>query len=499
MRLKAVSLLRLPLVFFVLTVSLSIGSAAKPSSLPNIVIVFTDDQGYADVGVFGAKGFQTPNLDRLASQGCVFRNFHVAQPVCSASRTALLTGCYPNRLGIHGALGPRSKVGISSKEMTLAELVKQRGYATAIYGKWHLGDAPQFLPVRHGFDEYFGLPYSNDMWPSHPDLAKLPPDAEKRKRGYPDLVMFDGDKVAIPTITHEHQNQLTTWYTEHAVSFIERNKERPFFLYVAHNMPHVPLHVSDKFRGKSARGLYGDVIGEIDWSVGQIMETLERVGVAKNTWVIFTSDNGPWLSYGDHAGSAYPLREGKGTCWEGGTRVPCIMRFPGKIPAGTESKQMLMTIDLFPTIARLIGAELPKHPIDGLDVWPIITGKRTAKNPHEAYWFYYESNALQAVVTGDGRWKLQLPHTYRTLGGKPGGQGGTPAPYQQVKIEKAELYDLKSNIEENINVASKHPDIVKKLEAEAERARVELGDQLTKRTGKGIREPGRIVEEALVR
>src|SRR2546426_10777979 len=209
--------------------------AAKAGALPNIVIIFTDDQGYADVGVFGAKGFQTPNLDRLAGQGRIFRNFHVAQPVCSASRTALLTGCYPNRLGIHGALGPRSKVGISSDEMTLAELVKQRGYATAIFGKWHLGDAPQFLPLRHGFDEYFGLPYSNDMWPLHPDRLKLPADDPKRKN-YPELVMYDGDKVVIPQITHEDQNQLTTWYAEHSVSFIERNKGHPFFLYLAHNI-----------------------------------------------------------------------------------------------------------------------------------------------------------------------------------------------------------------------------------------------------------------------
>src|SRR5204862_375070 len=252
----------------------------------------------------------TPNLDRLATQGRIFRNFHVAQPVCSASRAALLTGCYPNRIGINGALGPGSKIGISTEEMTLAQLVKQRGYATAIFGKWHLGDAQQFLPLHHGFDEYFGLPYSNDMWP-------LRHGSDQVKTGYPELVMYDGDKVAIPQITHEDQNQLTTWYTEHAVKFIEKSKEHPFFLYLAHNMPHVPLHVSDKFRGKTARGLYGDVIEEIDWSVGQVMEALDRAGVADNTWLIFTSDNGPWLSYGDHAGSAYPLREGKGTCWEG--------------------------------------------------------------------------------------------------------------------------------------------------------------------------------------
>ncbi len=481
----------------VLTVNL-VGAAKAPTvKPPNIVIIFTDDQGYADVGVFGAKGFQTPNLDRMASEGCIFRNFHVAQPVCSASRCALLTGCYPNRLGIHGALGPRSKVGISDSEMTLAQLVKQRGYATAIFGKWHLGDSPQFLPTRHGFDEYFGLPYSNDMWPLHPDLVKLPPNDARRKRGYPDLPMYDGDKIVIPAMTHEDQNQMTTWYTEHAVSFIERHKDQPFLLYVAHNMPHVPLHVSDKFRGKTERGLYGDVIEEIDWSVGQILDALKRNGLDENTWVIFTSDNGPWLSYGNHAGSAYPLREGKGTNWEGGTREPCIMRWPGKIPAGADSWQMFMSIDLFPTIAQLTGAKLPNHPIDGLDVWPLITGQRGAKNPHPAYWFYYEVNQLQAVVSSDGRWKLQLPHTYRTLGGRPGGRDGTPAPYEYRKLEKAELYDLGHDVTESVDVSAEHPDIVKRLEAEAEKARAELGDALTKRKGNGTRESGRLADGAM--
>ena len=469
--------------------------AAKASALPNIVVIFTDDQGYADVGVFGAKGFRTPNLDRLASEGCKFSNFHVAQPVCSASRAGLLTGCYPNRIGIHGALAPRSKVGISKREMTLAQLVKQRGYATAIFGKRHLGDAPQFLPLRHGFDEYFGLPYSNDMWPLHPELVRLPSTDARRKRGYPDLVLFEGDKVRIPQVTHEDQNQLTTWYTEHAVKFIESNQDRPFFLYLAHTMPHVPLHVSDKFRGKTERGLYGDVIEEIDWSVGQVMDALKRTGVEGRTWVIFTADNGPWLSYGDHAGSAYPLREGKGTCWEGGTREPCIMRWPGRIPAGTENKQMFMTIDLLPTVAKLIHADLPKHAIDGLDVWPIISGKRSAKNPHDAYWFYYEANQLQSVVSGDGRWKLQLPHSYRTLAGKPGGRDGTPVPYEQRKIESAGLYDLANDVSETTDVAAQHPKMVKQLEAEAEKARAELGDSLTKREGKGVREPGRAAGE----
>jgi arylsulfatase A len=470
----------------------SSAAAAAKERLPNIVIIFTDDQGYADVGVFGAQGFKTPCLDRLASEGRIFRNFHVAQPVCSASRAGLLTGCYPNRVGIHGALGPRSKVGISDEEMTLAQLVKQRGYATAIFGKWHLGDSPQFLPTRHGFDEYFGLPYSNDMWPFHPDFVNLPPDVAKRRGIYPPLPMFDGERIVITNVTHADQNQLTTWYTEHAVKFIEKNKDRPFFLYLAHNMPHVPLHVSDKFRGATKRGLYGDVIEEIDWSVGQVMAALRHFGIEDRTWVIFTSDNGPWLSYGTHAGSAYPLREGKGTCWEGGTREPCIMRWPGRIPAGTESQDMLMTIDLFPTIAKLIGAPLPKHKIDGLDVWPIIAGRPGAGNPHKAYWFYYENNQLQSVVSGDGRWKLQLPHTYRTLGGRVGHSDGTPIPYEQVKLNQSELYDLKADVRERQNVAGEHPEIVRRLEAVAEQAREELGDSLTKRTGSGNREPGRL-------
>ena len=462
------------------------GSAKAAEPLPNVIIIFTDDQGYADVGVFGAKGFTTPNLDRMAAEGRKFTNFHVAQPVCSASRTALLTGCYPNRLGIHGALGPRDPRGISDSEVTLAQLFKSKGYATGMAGKWHLGRAPQFLPTHHGFDEYFGLPYSNDMWPQHPETG---PGA------YPTLPLIDGDKVVKENVTHEDQAQLTTWYTERAVKFIDANKDHPFFFYLAHNMPHVPLHVSDKFKGKSERGLYGDVIEEIDWSVGEVLAALKRNGLDEKTWVIFTSDNGPWLSYGEHAGSAEPLREGKGTNWEGGTRVPCIMRWPGKIPAGSVSNDMLMTIDLFPTMAKRIGGEQPAHKIDGLDVWPLIAGEPGAKNPHDAYFFYYEINQLQAVLSGDGRWKLQLPHTFRTLDGKPGGKGGTPAKYGQRKLEQAELYDLQKDVSESADVAAANPEIVKRLEAEAENAREDMGDSLFKRQGAGTREPGRVAVE----
>ncbi|HEU0040657.1 MAG TPA: sulfatase [Verrucomicrobiae bacterium] len=477
-----------PLRTFFLTFALGAGPAltlAAAPRLPNIVIIFTDDQGYADVGVFGARGFKTPNLDRMAREGCKFTNFHVAQPVCSASRTALLTGCYPNRLGIHGALGPGARHGIHDDEMTIAQLLKQKGYATGMAGKWHLGHHPQFLPTHHGFDEYFGLPYSNDMWPHHP---------EAKPGAYPPLPLIEGDQPLKVGLGHEDQEQLTTQYTKRAVKFIERNQDRPFFFYLAHSMPHVPLHVSDKFKGKSQQGLYGDVIMEIDWSVGEVLKALKKHKLDDDTLVIFTSDNGPWLSYGNHAGSAEPLREGKGTCWEGGTREPCIMRWPGKIPAGKTSDAMLMTIDLLPTLAKLVGAELPKHRIDGLDVWPVMAGEKNAKNPHEAYLSYYEQNQLQAVTSGDGRWKLQLPHIFRTLAGRPGGTNGIPARYEQVKIAEPELYDLEQDVRERTNVASEHPEIVKRLLALAEQAREDLGDSLTGRQGSGVREPGRLRE-----
>jgi arylsulfatase A len=480
------------LSLFCFSLALAATAATDRSSTPNLVIIFCDDLGYADVGCFGAKGYKTPNLDRMAREGIRFTRFYDAQPVCSASRAALMTGCYPSRVGIQGALAPNAKIGLSSNEMTFAEMVKQSGYATAIFGKWHIGHHPQFLPTRHGFDEYFGLPYSNDMWPWQPDFLNLPPEERKRRPGYPELPMIEGERVVIPSVTPEDQTQLTTWYTERAVKFIEKNKDRPFFLYVPHSMPHVPLHVSDKFKGKTARGLFGDVIEEIDWSVGQILGALKKCKLGESTLVIFTSDNGPWLCYGNHAGSALPLREGKGTCWDGGVRVPFIARWPGKIPKGSVCKEPAMTIDLLPTFARLIGAELPKHKIDGLDIWPLLSGDRKAKNPHESYWFWYGNNNLEAVMSG--KWKLQLPHTYRTLGGQPAGRDGVPAPYQMRKIEKAELYDLDNDISETTDLADKHPDVVKRLEAYAEQAREELGDSLTQRTGKGAREPGRVAE-----
>ena len=468
----------------VLLSSLCILHASFAASTPNIVIIFMDDMGYADVGCFGAQGYQTPNIDKLAAGGRKFTNFHVAQPVCSASRTALLTGCYPNRVGIHGALGPAAKHGINADEMTIAELVKQKGYATAAVGKWHLGSLPQFLPVKHGFDEYYGIPYSNDMWPFHP---------QAKKGAYPKLPMIENDHVVDEEITPEDQTHLTTDYTERGVRFIEKNKNKPFFLYLAHSMVHVPLFVSDKFKGKSGKGLFGDVMMEVDWSVGQIMATLKKNGLEDNTWIIFSSDNGPWLSYGEHAGSAGPLREGKGTCWEGGTRVAGIMKWPGHIPAGTTTDTMMMTIDVLPTIAHVIDAKLPEHKIDGLNCWPIVAGEPGAKNPHDFYAFYYENNQLQAITSGDGRWKLQLPHTYRSLPTDiPKATAGKPVNYKPTKIEQAELYDLYTDISESKNLASQNSNEVARLQKNAEAIRAELGDSLMKTNkGTGTREAGK--------
>ena len=479
--------MKLLLLLSIAVLSLATRAIASDAP-PNIVLIFCDDLGYADIGPFGAKGYETPHLDRLAREGIRFTRFYVAQAVCSASRAALMTGCYPNRVGIRGALGPQAEIGISDDEATIAEIVKQRDYATAIFGKWHLGHHPQFLPLRHGFDEYYGLPYSNDMWPNHPELASL--QQQERRRRFPELPMIDGDRVVNPEVTAEDQTQLTTQYTERAVRFIDRHKDQPFFIYLAHSMPHVPLFVSDKFDGRTKRGRFGDVISEIDWSVGQVLEALTRNRLDERTLVIFTSDNGPWLSYGDHCGSAAPLREGKGTAWEGGVREPFIARWPGKIPAGAECREPVMTIDLLPTIAGLVGAKLPDHKIDGLDIWPLLSSQPGAKSPHESLYFYYSDNELQAVSSG--KYKLYLPHTYRTLAGRPGGTGGVPVQYEQRTLKSPELYDLETDVSETTDVASQHPELVERLLAIAEAARSDLGDSLTKRLPTGARSVGKL-------
>ena len=465
---------RIVLLVVVCALALVFTAPAGAATPPNVVLIFCDDMGYGDIGPFGSKN-PTPNLDRMAAEGAKFTSFYVAQAVCSASRAALLSGSYSNRVSIQGALPPNARIGIDPGETLMPEVFKSRGYATGMVGKWHLGDAPRFLPTRNGFDEYFGLPYSNDMWPRHPESR------------FPDLPLMEGErKIEL----NPDQRKLTTAYTERAVSFIDRHKEKPFFLYVAHSMPHVPLFVSDKFQGKTGLGLYADVIAEIDWSVGQILDALKRKGVDENTLVVFTSDNGPWLSYGDHGGSAGPLREGKTTTFEGGVRVPCVMRWPGKIPAGAVVGEVASTIDLLPTFAKLIGASpSAERTIDGRDILPLMRNEPGAKSPHEAF-YYFWGRRLQAVRSG--KWKLIFPHEYSHV--VTPGSGGKPGKYQRDPRATIELslFDLEADPGETKNVIAEHPDVVKRLQVLAEQAREDLGDTLTNREGKNVREPGRL-------
>ncbi len=462
----------------------SAAAAAARQAAPNIVVIFMDDMGYADPGPFGGDPELTPNLNRMAQEGRRFTDFYVSQAVCSASRCSLLTGCYNVRLGILGALGPSARIGLNPDEKTIAEVCREQGYATACFGKWHLGHHEQFLPLQQGFDEYFGLPYSNDMWPYHPGVLHLP--MEERLKRWPHLPLIEGNKVVNPQVDDEVQAELTRLYTEKSVSFIERNHDRPFFLYLPHSMVHVPLYAGREFLGKSGKGLFADVMMEIDWSVGRILDTLRRLELERNTLVVFTSDNGPWLSYGDHAGSAKPLREGKGTMFDGGCRVSCIMRWPGSIPAGSVCSEPLMTIDLLPTIAELTGGSLPEHTIDGRSIVPQMLAETPLPSPHEALYFYY-GKQLQAVRAG--RWKLHFPHGYRTLADRAGGTGGIPANYENATIGE-ELFDLQMDISETTDVAAANPEVVERLRRLAEAARAELGD--SQREGAGMRPPGQL-------
>lgn len=435
----------------------------KKNEHPNVVIIFTDDQGYQDLGCFGSPNIATPNIDAMAKKGLILRDFYVAQPVCSASRAGLLTGCYPNRVGVHNAYMPDSPVGLNPDETTIAEMLKGVGYSTAIFGKWHLGDNPKFLPLQQGFDEYYGIPYSNDMWPYHPqqgtwfDFGPLP--------------LYDGNEI-IDSL--EDQSFLTTALTERGVDFIERNKDNPFFLYLAHPQPHVPLFVSEKYEGTSPRGKYGDVISEIDWSVGEILNALEENNLSENTLVIFTSDNGPWLSYGNHSGSALPFREGKGTTFEGGVKEPCVIYYPGTLKP-KEIYTTMMTVDILPTLARITGATLPTKIIDGKDVWDVWTGE-TEECPHEAFYFYYRKNEFQAIRYKN--WKMYYPHRYRTMNGQEPGKDGIPGEYKYIEIKDIELYDLSNDIAETTNVAGDHPEVVAEISKLGDAMRVRLGDSL---------------------
>jgi len=454
--------------FAAVFVALLLSSAVRAET-PNVVLFYCDDLGYADVGPYGSPT-KTPNIDRLASEGVKFTDFYVSQAVCSASRAALMTGCYNLRVGITGALGPKNKIGINPDERTLAEVFKSKGYATAMYGKWHLGDDPKFLPTRHGFDEWFGVPYSHDMWPKHPT-----------NRNFPDLPLMEGDKTLK---LNPEPGELTTAITQRAVAFIERSKDKPFFLYVPHPLPHVPLGVSKDFEGKSGNGLYADVITEIDHSVGAVLDTLKKQGLDEKTLVMFSSDNGPWLVYGDHSGVAMPLREGKGTAFDGGMRVPFLARWPGHIPAGTVCREVAATIDILPTMAGLIGADKPEKKVDGKDILPLLTKPTEAKSPHEFYAMYWGRN-LHAIRSGP--WKMHFPHEYRSVDTQGG--GGKPGTYVAERID-AQLFNIQDDIEEHNNLAEENPGVVAKLNAYAAQIRKELGEG--QQAGEGVRPPGRL-------
>jgi arylsulfatase len=455
----------------------------KGSITPNIVIIFMDDMGYGDPECYGGGPYKTPNINSLANEGMRFTNFYVAQAVCSASRSALLTGCYPTRIGISGALDHRSKIALNPDEETIAEILKAKGYKTGMVGKWHLGNKEPYLPLQNGFDEYLGLPYSNDMWPVYYDGTPWT-DTSSYRSTYPPLPLIEGNKVIKTLKTLDDQAQLTKMYTERAVKFIKENKNKPFFLYLAHAMVHVPIAASEKFKGKSGAGLFGDVMEEVDWSVGEVMKALKENGISNNTIVIFSSDNGPWLIFGNHAGNTGGLREGKGTAWDGGLKVPCIMSWPGSIKPGSICNNLATTMDVLPTIANICGAKQPSRKIDGVDILDLLMGKKNA-NPRDEFVYYYDKNNLKAIRKGN--WKLVFPAISQTYN-KPAtiGADGFPGKYGTDSVRLA-LYNLSKDPGEDRDMKDQFPDVVKQLSAIADKYRKEIGDGLTNTIGTEVR------------
>lgn len=452
--------------------------AARP---PNIIVILADDQGYGDLGCQGSPHIRTPHIDRMAREGARLTSFY-AQPLCGPSRAGLLTGCYPVRNSLMFNHIPRAKTGIHENEVTIAEVLKQRGYSTAMLGKWHLGDAPPFRPHRHGFDSWYGLPYSNDMWPFHPKTERTPGESPRltaaRTRAeytgydgqgqtyptdwFPDLPLMENDEIVA---LNPDQSKLTGQYTGRALDFIRDNRSRPFFLYLAHNMPHAPLFPGAAFAGRSVRGRYGDCIEEIDDSTGRILDTLRQLNLQDDTLVVYTSDNGPWAPYGIDAGSAGPLRGAKGSVWEGGIRVPAVFWAPGRIPAGLVSSEIAATIDLLPTAAALAGAPLPPHTIDGRNLMPLLATPVT-RSPHE-YFYYYEVvlqytpqggrplNHQRLAAIRNRQWKLTLPER-----------------------SQPQLFDLLGDVSESRDCAAQHPAVALSLQSEAERFDKALRGQL---------------------
>jgi arylsulfatase A-like enzyme len=442
---------------------------AADADKPNFVIILIDDMGYGDVGPFGSKLNRTPNLDRMASQGMKLTSFYGA-PVCTPSRAQMMTGCYAKRVSLPNVIFPGCPYGLSAKEHTVASLLKDQGYATMAIGKWHLGDQPEFLPTKHGFDHYLGLPYSNDMG----GKAKTNEGAGKGTTKRPPLPLVRDQKVIEAPA---NQDTLTARYTEEAVKFITANKDRPFFLYFAHTAVHVPLHPGAAFKGKSANGTYGDWVEEVDWSVGRVLDTLRGLDLSSRTLVLFTSDNGPWLTQGANGGVAGPLRGGKATTWEGGLREPTIALWPGKIAPNIVSDAVASEMDMLPTLVKLAGGQVPTdRKIDGKDIWPLLSGQSTI-SPHEAL-FYFNGVKLEAVRAG--AWKLAIASQ------GTGRKEGAPEP---ATFDQPRLYNLDADIGESTNVASEHPDVVAHLQDFIRQMDADLG---RKTNGPGVRPPDRV-------
>ena len=406
---------------------------------PNVVLIYCDDLGYGDVGCYGSP-IPTPNIDRLAAEGMRFTHFYSGNPVCSPSRAALLTGRYPVRAGVPQVLFPRDTTGLPESETTLAQVLKQRDYRTMCVGKWHLGHLPPYLPTTRGFDHYFGIPYSNDMSPRW---------------------LMEDTKVIEEQATLD---TLTPRYTEQAVRFIDRSKGSPFFLYMPHTYPHIPLAASGRFRGKSKFGLYGDVIEELDWSVGEVMQALRRTGADQNTLVLFSSDNGPW-----YLGSPGRLRGRKGTTYEGGQRVPFLARFPGRIPRGKLCHGIGSVMDMMPTVAKLCGAPLPKNPLDGIDIWPMLSGAKP--EIERDVLLYFDNVNLQCARLG--KWKLHVAR-HNSAAYSPAPVGGRTS----LPLRAPELYDVTTDVQESYDVAPEHPEVVAEIRARIDRIMAGMPDAI---------------------
>lgn len=450
---------------------------AAANERPNVILIVADDLGYSDLGCYGAKDIKTPHLDNLADQGLKLTQFYAGSSVCSASRAALLTGCYPIRIGIKGVIGTKANYGINSREWTLAEALQKAGYHTGLFGKWHLGNQLEFRPSKHGFDENYGTIGSNDM-------GKMSMDLEMRRKGLAGVEVLEGDEIVE---TNPDQRFLTRKTTTRAIDFIERHSKDPFFLYLPYNMPHTPLYVSPEWEGSSQNGLYGDVIQELDHEIGRLLNVVDKKGLSDNTIVVFTSDNGPWLIFGNHGGKAEPFSGGKKQLLEGGVRVPCIIRYPKKIRDGQQSKHLVSAVDLAPTMIKWCGAEPAKLTIDGLDMRTVFE-KPVQRHSERDFLPYYWNHELVAIR--DERFKLCFNHV-DTQAPDPEkiGYHGDRGAIHAVKRPQA-LYDLSVDSGETIDVQSKYPEIVETLVKKAQAHRLRLGDELQSIKGEECRTPG---------